>query len=41
MYTPQMLRESIAELKSYLVDKNAPFGVDLLIPQVRFQTFEF
>ncbi|KAF1812763.1 2-nitropropane dioxygenase [Eremomyces bilateralis CBS 781.70] len=34
MYTPQLLRESIAELKSYLVDKNAPFGVDLLIPKV-------
>ena len=29
-----MLREQIAELKSYLNDKNAPFGVDLLIPQV-------
>ena len=24
----------IAEIKSYLNDKNAPFGVDLLIPQV-------
>jgi len=33
-YTPDMLREQIAELKSYLADKNAPFGVDLLIPQV-------
>ncbi|KOS17775.1 putative nitronate monooxygenase [Escovopsis weberi] len=33
-YTPDMLREQIAELKSYLVDKNAPFGVDLLLPQV-------
>ena len=33
-YTPDMLREQIAELKSYLTDKNAPFGVDLLIPQV-------
>jgi len=33
-YTPDMLREQVAELKSYLVDKNAPFGVDLLIPQV-------
>lgn len=29
-----MLREQIAELKGYLTDKNAPFGVDLLIPQV-------
>ncbi|KAF2276000.1 2-nitropropane dioxygenase [Westerdykella ornata] len=33
-YTPQMLREMIAELKEALVDKNAPFGVDLLLPQV-------
>ncbi|KAB8233303.1 hypothetical protein ETB97_004669 [Aspergillus alliaceus] len=33
-YTPEMLREQIAELKSYLIDKNAPFGVDLLLPQV-------
>uniref|UniRef100_L2FXX6 2-nitropropane dioxygenase n=1 Tax=Colletotrichum fructicola (strain Nara gc5) TaxID=1213859 RepID=L2FXX6_COLFN len=33
-YTPDMLKEQIAELKEYLVDKNAPFGVDLLLPQV-------
>jgi len=33
-YTPDMLREQIAELKSYLTDKSAPFGVDLLLPQV-------
>ncbi|KAM0715072.1 hypothetical protein Q7P37_009537 [Cladosporium fusiforme] len=33
-YTPDMLREQIAELKSHLNDKNGPFGVDLLIPQV-------
>lgn len=33
-YTPDMLREQIAELKEYLVDKDAPFGVDLLLPQV-------
>ncbi|GFP53316.1 hypothetical protein ACSS6W_000821 [Trichoderma asperelloides] len=33
-YTPDMLKEQIAELKSYLNDKNAPFGVDLLLPQV-------
>lgn len=33
-YTPEMLREQIAELKEYLDDKDAPFGVDLLIPQV-------
>ena len=28
------IREQIAELKGYLNDKNAPFGVDLLLPQV-------
>jgi len=33
-YTPEFLREAITELKSFLVDKNAPFGVDLLLPQV-------
>ncbi|KAF2703989.1 inosine monophosphate dehydrogenase [Pleomassaria siparia CBS 279.74] len=33
-YTPQMLRDMIAELKEGLDDKNAPFGVDLLIPKV-------
>ncbi|KAL1996387.1 hypothetical protein VTN49DRAFT_152 [Thermomyces lanuginosus] len=33
-YTPEMLKEQIEELKSYLHDKNAPFGVDLLLPQV-------
>ena len=33
-YTPEMLREQIAEIKEHLVDKNAPFGVDLLLPQV-------
>ncbi|PGH10238.1 hypothetical protein AJ79_05493 [Helicocarpus griseus UAMH5409] len=33
-YSPDQLRKSLHELKSYLVDKNAPFGVDLLIPQV-------
>ncbi|RMD41448.1 hypothetical protein DV735_g3720, partial [Chaetothyriales sp. CBS 134920] len=33
-YSPEMLREQIAELKSFLNDKKAPFGVDLLIPQV-------
>lgn len=33
-YTPDMLREQIAELKSHLHDKKAPFGVDLLLPQV-------
>lgn len=33
-YTPDMLREQIAELKSFLTDQNSPFGVDLLLPQV-------
>ncbi|KAL2256552.1 hypothetical protein VTK26DRAFT_1496 [Humicola hyalothermophila] len=33
-YTPEMLKDQIEELKSNLVDKNAPFGVDLLLPQV-------
>ncbi|CAG8960890.1 hypothetical protein HYFRA_00002427 [Hymenoscyphus fraxineus] len=33
-YTPDMLREQIAELKSFLDDQSAPFGVDLLLPQV-------
>ncbi|KAI1434550.1 2-nitropropane dioxygenase [Xylaria sp. CBS 124048] len=33
-YSPDMLREQVKELKSYLHDKNAPFGIDLLIPQV-------
>ncbi|KAK1771672.1 putative nitronate monooxygenase [Phialemonium atrogriseum] len=33
-YTPEMLRDQIDELKSHLTDKKAPFGVDLLLPQV-------
>ncbi|KAK8047065.1 hypothetical protein PG996_015129 [Apiospora saccharicola] len=33
-YTPTMLREMIADMKARLVDRNAPFGVDLLVPQV-------
>ncbi|KAI9888116.1 MAG: hypothetical protein M1823_000051 [Watsoniomyces obsoletus] len=33
-YSPEMLLDQISELKSYLNDKSAPFGVDLLIPQV-------
>ncbi|KAJ5172541.1 hypothetical protein N7492_005134 [Penicillium capsulatum] len=33
-YTPEMLKDQITELKSFLNDKNAPFGVDLLLPQV-------
>lgn len=33
-YTPEMLKDQIAELKADLKDKSAPFGVDLLLPQV-------
>ncbi|CAD6938368.1 unnamed protein product [Tilletia laevis] len=33
-YTPKMLRRVIADLKADLKDKSAPFGVDLLLPQV-------
>lgn len=33
-YTPKMLRTQIGELKEHLNDKKAPFGVDLLLPQV-------
>lgn len=33
-YTPDMLRDQVAELKSHLIDKSAPFGIDLLLPQV-------
>lgn len=33
-YTPEMLQEQIDELRTHLVDKNAPWGIDLLIPQV-------
>ncbi|KAE9395003.1 2-nitropropane dioxygenase [Gymnopus androsaceus JB14] len=32
--TPKFMKGSIEELKSHLEDKNAPFGVDLLLPQV-------
>ena len=34
MYNPKMLRQGIDDLKSQLEDKDAPFGVDLAIPQV-------
>jgi len=34
MNTPKMLRQSIDDLRSQLEDKDAPFGVDLPIPQV-------
>jgi NAD(P)H-dependent flavin oxidoreductase YrpB (nitropropane dioxygenase family) len=33
-YSPDGLRQQIEELKSHLQDKNAPFGVDILLPQV-------
>lgn len=33
-YTPEFLKKQIQNLKSHLVDKSAPFGVDLLLPQV-------
>mmetsp|Transcript_78375 Transcript_78375/g.199227 ORF Transcript_78375/g.199227 Transcript_78375/m.199227 type:complete len:368 (+) Transcript_78375:59-1162(+) len=33
-YTPKIFRAKLQELKDHLVDKNAPFGVDLLLPQV-------
>lgn len=32
--SPKMLQDTIDELKSQLEDKNAPFGVDLALPQV-------
>ncbi|KAF9228672.1 2-nitropropane dioxygenase [Gyrodon lividus] len=32
--SPKVLKQSIDELKSLLEDKNAPFGVDLLLPQL-------
>ncbi|CAJ1359859.1 unnamed protein product [Effrenium voratum] len=33
-FTPEALRKTIKMLKKELVDKDAPFGVDLLLPQV-------
>jgi NAD(P)H-dependent flavin oxidoreductase YrpB (nitropropane dioxygenase family) len=33
-YTPDFLRNQIASLKKHLKDPKAPFGVDLLLPQV-------
>lgn len=33
-YSPEMLKEQIAELKSFLDKPDLPFGVDLLLPQV-------
>ncbi|KAG6332889.1 hypothetical protein ID866_6196 [Astraeus odoratus] len=32
--SPKVLQQNIDELKSFLEDKDAPFGVDLLLPQV-------
>ncbi|KAF8842563.1 2-nitropropane dioxygenase [Paxillus ammoniavirescens] len=32
--SPKMLKRSIDELKSFLEEKNAPFGIDLLLPQI-------
>ncbi|KZT20112.1 2-nitropropane dioxygenase [Neolentinus lepideus HHB14362 ss-1] len=33
-YTPKVLRSQIHEIKKSLNDQNAPFGIDLLLPQV-------
>ncbi|TPX37498.1 nitronate monooxygenase [Synchytrium microbalum] len=33
-YTPNMLRKGLKQVKEDLIDKNAPFGVDLLLPQL-------
>ncbi|KAI4601808.1 hypothetical protein KJ359_010672 [Pestalotiopsis sp. 9143b] len=33
-YTPRQMSDAIDELKSHLVDKDAPFGVDVMIPKV-------
>ncbi|KDN52461.1 2-nitropropane dioxygenase [Tilletiaria anomala UBC 951] len=33
-YTPKFLRESICDLKKMLRNPHAPFGVDLLLPQI-------
>jgi hypothetical protein len=33
-YTPKVLRSQIRAIKDSLDDKNAPWGVDLLIPQI-------
>lgn len=33
-YTPKMLRKSIQSLKKDLINKDAAFGIDLLLPQV-------
>lgn len=33
-YTPKFLRQQIDFIKQYMNDKNAPFGIDLLLPKV-------
>ncbi|KAF3939096.1 hypothetical protein ABW19_dt0210261 [Dactylella cylindrospora] len=33
-YSPDMLREQVQELRSFLAKPDLPFGVDLLLPQV-------
>lgn len=33
-YTPKFLKEQIDRLKERLVDKNSPFGIDLLLPKI-------
>lgn len=33
-YTPKFLKEQIDDIKAELNDKNAPFGIDLLLPKV-------
>jgi len=33
-YTPEFLKKQIDTLREHLVDKSAPFGVDLLLPKV-------
>lgn len=33
-YAPKMLQNAIDELKSQLEDTNAPFGIDLALPQI-------
>ncbi|KAF7798721.1 hypothetical protein EIP86_009946 [Pleurotus ostreatoroseus] len=33
-FTPKALRMQISEIRKHLHDRNAPFGVDLLLPQV-------
>lgn len=34
MYTPQQLREIVADLKAHLKSPDLPFGIDLALPQV-------